>query len=223
MNNALCGGPWILAGQTLVVQKWRPDFDPMNEHIGKMALWVRILGLPVKYFKDYAVAKIGKVLGDVVKVDKLTIGQARGKFARVCIEIDLNKPLRPYVEVESIAYQVVYEGISLICFECGCFGHSKDNCPSIKTSENATDLQQANSNETDQSPTGDKDIDGNEMGMTIMQHDSDSTSPNVVIKEDMGPWMLMSYRNKKELVRLVEPRKMFLLGPDLLFSRMKVS
>ncbi|XP_024163697.1 uncharacterized protein LOC112170583 [Rosa chinensis] len=86
MNYALCGGPWILAGQTLIVRKWTPDFDPMNEVIGKMALWVRIFGLPVKFFKDYTMAKIGKILGAVVKVDKLTIGQARGQFARVCIE-----------------------------------------------------------------------------------------------------------------------------------------
>ncbi|XP_062028817.1 uncharacterized protein LOC133744790 [Rosa rugosa] len=90
MNYALCGGPWILTGQTLIVRKWRPDFDPMKEFIGKMALWVRIFGLPIKFFKDFIVAKIGKIIGDVVKVNKLTVGQARGQFARVCIEVDLN-------------------------------------------------------------------------------------------------------------------------------------
>ncbi|PRQ21082.1 hypothetical protein RchiOBHm_Chr7g0235221 [Rosa chinensis] len=30
MNYALCGGPWILAGQTLIVRKWRPDFLGQN-------------------------------------------------------------------------------------------------------------------------------------------------------------------------------------------------
>ncbi|XP_024190474.1 uncharacterized protein LOC112194471 [Rosa chinensis] len=137
MNSALCGGPWILAGQTLIVRKWRPDFDPLNEFIGKMALWVRICGFPVKYFKDYFVAKIGSIIGDVVKVDQVTLGQAKGKFARVCIEVDLSKPLCPFVEVESVAYHVVYEGISMICFECSCFGHSKDKCPIIIARPNA--------------------------------------------------------------------------------------
>ncbi|KAL6178952.1 hypothetical protein ACLB2K_050469 [Fragaria x ananassa] len=112
-----------------IVQKWRPDFDPKLEVIGKMVLWVRILDLPL-FFKEFTVAMIGKILGDV-KVDKLTVGQARGKFARVCVEIDLNKPLKPFVEVETVAYNVVYEGISLICFECGCYGHAKDKCPLV--------------------------------------------------------------------------------------------
>ncbi|XP_040375441.1 uncharacterized protein LOC112202328 isoform X4 [Rosa chinensis] len=39
MNQVLYGGPWILVGQTLVVQKWRPEFDPAEEKISRMALW----------------------------------------------------------------------------------------------------------------------------------------------------------------------------------------
>lgn len=127
MNSVLCGGPWILAGQTLVVQKWRSDFDPVKDTINRMALWVRIYGLPVKYFKQFIVAKIGKILGDVVKVDQLTIAQARGKFARVCVEVDLNKPLKPFVEVESEAYGVVYEGISMIALNVGVMAMSRIN------------------------------------------------------------------------------------------------
>ncbi|XP_061993844.1 uncharacterized protein LOC133711766 [Rosa rugosa] len=191
MNAVLCGGPWILAGQTLIVRKWNPDFDPMNEVIGKMALWVRICGLPVKYFKDYTVAKIGKILGDVVKVDQVTIGQARGKFVRG-IEVDLSKPLRPYVEVESVAYNVIYEGISLICFECGCFGHSKDKCPTVFDVSPAPphgDGPNCGNNDQTLAPTEN----------CVMQHEMNTPqSSSSVIKEDMGPWMLMNYRNKKK-------------------------
>ncbi|XP_024195606.1 uncharacterized protein LOC112198713 [Rosa chinensis] len=192
MKYALCGGPWILAGQTLIVRKWRPDFDPMKEFIGKMALWVRIFGLPVKFFKDFTVAKIGKILGDVVKVDKLTVGQARGQFARVCIEVDLSKPLRPFVEVESIAYQVVYEGISLICFECGCFGHAKDKCPTLKVTDN-THSKQPTMN-YDEVTTHAANVETEVVDVSMQQ----CVPQNDVIKEDMGPWMLMSYINKKK-------------------------
>ncbi|XP_024200319.1 uncharacterized protein LOC112203614 [Rosa chinensis] len=171
MNHALCGRPWILSGQTLVVQKWRPDFDPMIANIGKMALCVRICGLPVKLFKNYTIAAIGKIFGTVVKVDQVTIGQARGKFAHVCIEVDLSKPLRPFVEVEGVAYGVFYDGISIICFECGCYGHVKDKCPYVHQDNGSKDqINEAVINE------------------------------NIsVLKGDMGSWMLMTYKNKKKV------------------------
>lgn len=197
MQHALCGGPWILAGQTLVVRKWRPDFDPTTEVIGSMALWVRISGLPVKFFKEFTIAKIGRILGDVVRVDPVTIGQARGKFARVCIEVDLSKPLRPFVEVEGVAYQVVYEGISMICFECGCFGHPKDKCPSLVKVPESSDQPQNHS-----APIQPVEDIVEESTSTAEPSESsqmmDASSVADIVKEDMGPWMLMNYRNKKK-------------------------
>lgn len=38
MNLALCGGPWIIVGQTLVVQQWKPNFDPFANKITTMAV-----------------------------------------------------------------------------------------------------------------------------------------------------------------------------------------
>ncbi|KAL6145133.1 hypothetical protein ACLB2K_055821 [Fragaria x ananassa] len=170
-------------------KRWRPDFDPKVEVIGKMALWIRIFGLPVKFFKEFTMAKIGKIIGNVVKVDKLTVGQARGKFDRVCVEVDLNKPLKPFVEVEYVAYNVVYEGISLISFECGCCGHAKYRCPSIVNPVNASTSNASNSdaNPKDSEVSASNASDVNMVNMQIE-----------VIKDDMGPWMHMSYKNKKK-------------------------
>lgn len=68
---------------------------------------------------EYAVGKISKILGNVVKVDPSLLVKLEVNLL-VCIEVDLSKPLRPFVEVESVAYSVIYEGISMICFECVC-------------------------------------------------------------------------------------------------------
>lgn len=50
-----------------MVQKWRPDFDPLNDKISRMAVWIRILDLPVKYYKEFALQKIGGIIGPVIK------------------------------------------------------------------------------------------------------------------------------------------------------------
>ncbi|KAK9951004.1 hypothetical protein M0R45_006466 [Rubus argutus] len=185
MTTTLCGGPWIIAGQTLVVQQWKPDFNPYSNTITTMAVWVRIVGLPLKFFKDYTMRSIGRNLGTVVKVDKLTLAQSRGQFGRLCVEIDLHKPLLPYVEVEDDVYNVVYEGISMICFNCGCFGHAKDACPHQKSSTvKETDVDAATI--------------PNMAAAKTDSNCSDTMTDDMNIDSSRhGAWMFMSYKNKK--------------------------
>ncbi|KAJ1403694.1 Zinc finger, CCHC-type [Sesbania bispinosa] len=53
----------------------------------------------------------------------------RAKFARICIEIDLNKILISQFSLEKRIYNVEYEGLHLVCFQCGRYGHKKEGCP----------------------------------------------------------------------------------------------
>lgn len=192
MNLALCGGPWIIAGQTLVVQQWKPDFDPFANEITIMAVWVRIVGLPLQFYKEFPMRKIGRLLGNMIKVDKLTLAQVRGQFGRLCVEIDLNKPLVPFVDVEGCRYGVVYEGISMICFNCGCFGHAKANCIFQKSETQPTGVAPVVS-ETENVATASPMSIGND------SPPSGSKVASIKTKNDdgHGPWMLMSYKNKK--------------------------
>ncbi|KAJ6684536.1 hypothetical protein OIU79_014813 [Salix purpurea] len=73
--------------------------------------------------------KIGNLIGLTVKVDPCTMSQSRGKFARICVELDIFKPLTLFIEVEGRTYGVVYKGIQMMCFKCGHYGHGRDNCP----------------------------------------------------------------------------------------------
>ncbi|KAJ1443649.1 hypothetical protein SESBI_00237 [Sesbania bispinosa] len=53
----------------------------------------------------------------------------RAKFARIFIEIDLNKILISQFSLEKRIYNVEYEGLHLICFQYGRYGHKKEGCP----------------------------------------------------------------------------------------------
>ncbi|CAL2276141.1 unnamed protein product [Prunus armeniaca] len=93
--------------------KWKPGFNAKKEKITHMTAWVQINGLNVEYFRADVMEKIGNLVGATVKVDAHTLSQARGKFARICVELDLAKPLTPFIEIEGRTYRVVYEGINL--------------------------------------------------------------------------------------------------------------
>ncbi|KAK2421880.1 zinc ion binding / nucleic acid binding protein [Trifolium repens] len=72
---------------------------------------------------------LATAVGSPVKVDMHTLDASRGKFARVCIEIDLDKPVVGKVWFRDFWYHVEYEGLHLLCKSCGIYGHVARNCP----------------------------------------------------------------------------------------------
>lgn len=50
--------------------------------------------LPVKYYTEEWLKRAGDSIGKTIKVDIATLLASRGKFTRVCVEVDLEKPLK---------------------------------------------------------------------------------------------------------------------------------
>ncbi|KAL4330062.1 hypothetical protein AHAS_Ahas13G0362500 [Arachis hypogaea] len=63
------------------------------------------------------------------KVDEHTSIYSRGKFAHICMEIDLSKKLVPFSSALGKEFRLEYECLHLICFNCGRYGHKYDGCP----------------------------------------------------------------------------------------------
>ena len=67
-------------------------------------------------------------MGEMLKIDKVTTIQSRGKFARICVELDLDKPLQPKAIVREYLLNMQYEGLHVVCFK---FEHLIENCTSV--------------------------------------------------------------------------------------------
>ncbi|KAJ1425768.1 Ribonuclease H-like superfamily [Sesbania bispinosa] len=50
LNHVLEHGPWMILDHYLVVQRWRPEFFPFEDKLERVAVWIRIPGLPVEYY-----------------------------------------------------------------------------------------------------------------------------------------------------------------------------
>ncbi|KAJ8750927.1 hypothetical protein K2173_016108 [Erythroxylum novogranatense] len=124
----LTGGPWIVGGQYLTVQRWQPLFNHLTADISSTAVWISLPGLPIEFFNQQTLTDAGKRLGRMVKIDGHTDESSRGKYARICVEIDLTKPLVSEVTIGPITQIVEYEGLDDICFLCGVYGHATARC-----------------------------------------------------------------------------------------------
>ena len=73
--------------------------------------------------------QIGESIGKVLRIDSHTALEARGKYARLCIQIDIDKPLVNTILIGRFEQPVSYEGIQNLCFSCGRLGHRVEACP----------------------------------------------------------------------------------------------
>lgn len=125
------GGPWTVLGHYLTVTKWRPNFVPTEQAVTHTLIWVRFTGVPVEIFREAALLCLGNTLGCAVRVDLTSDNVERGKFARVCIDLDLTKPLVPTILALGRVVCVEYEGLPNICYKCGIYGHRLEECSSM--------------------------------------------------------------------------------------------
>nr|KYP67366.1 Retrovirus-related Pol polyprotein LINE-1 [Cajanus cajan] len=111
----------------------------------------------------------------MLKIDKLTSIETRGRFARICVEIDLKKKLVSHINVLGHILHLEYEGLHSICFHCGKYGHKQTLCTELMVKE----VDETNPNQDRQ----DSNQDQSNLGCL------DSV-------DQYGPWMIVKRNNK---------------------------
>nr|POE58066.1 hypothetical protein CFP56_60011 [Quercus suber] len=131
---------------------------------------------------------IGSAIGLVLRIDSYTAIGSCGSYARLCIQIDLEKPLIKSIRIGRLVQQVKYEGISSLWFCYGRLGHKQENCCyKIKKSERSDRSESEAEKSPNQASEEDKQSDPN-----------------------FGPWILVT--RKKNSIRNGQSR--FPLGSD---------
>lgn len=72
-------------------------------------------------------------MGNLLKVDDLTSSLVRSRFAPICLEVDLSKPLSRGLwlgdDLHRVFVVVLYERLPTFCYSCSIVGHGSSACP----------------------------------------------------------------------------------------------
>ncbi|KAL4277875.1 hypothetical protein GQ457_03G022350 [Hibiscus cannabinus] len=170
----LTEGPWTIYGIYLTMQPWSRTFSTSEKHPSRVVVWVRLPGLPYRYYSKALFRRIAAIVGEVVRVDYNTQAGERGKFARLAVTVDLNKPLVPCIGIDDFTQQLEYEGLQNICFKCGVYGHSQELCTHGTMKVNA------------------------DSGQRQCSDNVDGEISKEVSKEGLfGPWMVVDTRRRR--------------------------
>lgn len=185
-ESILTKGPWKLAGQFLAIQKWFPEFDPTTFKMTKAITWVRIFNIPPQFYRESILLQIARCLGEPIKADASTFWRERGRYARLCVQVDVSKPVEKGIMINDRRYAVVYENLPSLCYSCGRAEHSTTVCPNTRKEESNVNTERS---ETD-SPTPQEPRDSNSTPT-----DSNSQAQR---EDEYGPWLLMKRKGKKK-------------------------
>ena len=89
----------------------------MIANVSLVAVWIRLNELPIEYYNAQALHQIGKSISNVLKVDTHIATETKGKFTRLCVQIDVNKPL-----VTAILIRKFEQPIAMKVFKNSVFG-----------------------------------------------------------------------------------------------------
>ncbi|KAE8692779.1 hypothetical protein F3Y22_tig00110831pilonHSYRG00755 [Hibiscus syriacus] len=139
--SALTDGPWVIFGHYLTVEPCSIDFDPSQSHPSRIIAWVRLPGIPITWYKRSLIQAISEKLGSIIKIHYQTNNGRRGHFARMAVTLNLNKLIISNLEINGRIQFVEHEGIPLVCFNCGIYGHFNDFCPNRASEVSQVDNQ----------------------------------------------------------------------------------
>ncbi|GLJ44228.1 hypothetical protein SUGI_0923740 [Cryptomeria japonica] len=74
---------WFLDTYPLYIQPWAPNFDPTSLAEYETPVWIRLFSLPIEYWSDQSLEKIGQTLGILLEIDEGIIEQDLYTYARL--------------------------------------------------------------------------------------------------------------------------------------------
>ena len=128
-EKVLKGGPWFVGEHFLTICAWEPFFKPTVVACSKVAIWARLLGLPIELYEPEVLKEIGQAIRLVLQINANIVAGTRGRYARLCVQVNLDAPLPRSILIGRFKQDILYKGIGSLCFSCGRLGHWKNSCP----------------------------------------------------------------------------------------------
>nr|POF05181.1 hypothetical protein CFP56_05781 [Quercus suber] len=101
-------GPWFIGEHFLSIRPWELNFKPSTVNVASIAVWVRLAELPIEYYEMEVLKHIGRSISNVLRIDTHTATESRGCFARLCVQVDIEKPFVTSIIIGGLEQPVMH-------------------------------------------------------------------------------------------------------------------
>lgn len=141
-ERVLQGGPYLIYGRPLILKDLPPLFEFGACTHSEIPVWITLPGLPIDLWNAKALGRICSMVGDPICTDAMTSKKERLSYARVLVNVDLEKDLVKEIRINlpngKVRSQYVsYESLPKFCSFCKMMGHATEFCKKAKLVEEA--------------------------------------------------------------------------------------
>ncbi|KAL2931849.1 hypothetical protein RDABS01_037259 [Bienertia sinuspersici] len=125
--------PKFFDSKPVIMKRWDSEMELHKETIKNVPIWIRFPKLELKYWGHRSLHKLGDAIGTTLKVDRLTEQKERLAYARIMVEVDIQKELPNQIDFInekgiSMVQMIEYEWRPNLCSKCNKYGHREEEC-----------------------------------------------------------------------------------------------
>nr|XP_016440454.1 PREDICTED: uncharacterized protein LOC107766217 [Nicotiana tabacum] len=139
-NEVLKEGIYHFDNKPFIVKAWNPDMEFTRDELYTVPIWVKLLGLELKYWSSKGLSKTGSLIGKPLMVGNHTLKKVGLSFARLLIEVEMDTPLPKKVYFKNergllMEQKVQYDWKLILCKTCKKYGHDEQVCKAKKVQQ----------------------------------------------------------------------------------------
>jgi hypothetical protein len=123
---------WYLDNTLLSLKPWSPLFNPKEEYVGSMLVWVKLPNLPMEFLSKPTIKVVGNLFGKTILVDDSFLTSPSRSMAKVLVMVDVSKGFFESLDLVWIGRRHVqvldYLNIPLKCAWYHEYGHVIHDC-----------------------------------------------------------------------------------------------
>lgn len=163
---------------------------------------LQLHNLPIELWDRETLNNITEPIKIFLKIDEFTLSLARAHYARLCVELDLSRPLKKDFWLEDNEYKVfvviLYKRFPTFCYLCCLVGQGTNGC-SRRSESSPVDQVMDDAPEGGNLPNNPRSISAGSQVRQVAAQSSDTQAYNLEANDtrEFGLWMLATHwRNK---------------------------
>ncbi|XP_074309059.1 uncharacterized protein LOC141643690 [Silene latifolia] len=129
----LNNGMFLFDGKPPILRAWDPNDRISKVKVKSVPIWVKLVGLDLKFWGAKCLEKLASLIGKFVRIDDLTVERTLLGFARVLVEVEIDQKFPTRIEFEDelgkdIHVAVEYDWLPITCDKCKGIGHAATMC-----------------------------------------------------------------------------------------------